>query len=328
MKEQFNKPEDEMLNAYGEDMSAPSNELLPEAQDDRESSGDLTVAEQQAEVLLAELSPEDRKDIEQIAALSEFSFEKLSSESALDKDRASESLLGSAFAAAATSDLELQDAPLWKKALRGASLGARNAVKAVALAATIASPAAAQDYQHPSPDVQKKVEYIFGSSILERFGDRRASYKRAYTDLEVRKNALLAQLHDLTDPSPHTTAEAAHVQRVEADRDAKLAALNVERTLEKMSYEGIAAPTEADAAQYKANLADIAAREAQAIDECESTLLEAHRQIAPEGLIEDLRREIIKIESKEDEIVQRFLAMRQEDQYRYGGAGYNWTSWN
>ncbi|HXK37822.1 MAG TPA: hypothetical protein VJ579_02035 [Candidatus Paceibacterota bacterium] len=336
MKEHLNNPEEEMFAAYGEDLGeAPQGESVEAEQ---QSAGEvledspISDADRYAEQVLAGHSPEERAAVESIVSSIENVYAKVSSDDVLTREKATEALLGTAFAAAPTTAMGHEQEPLWKKVLTGASRGAHGAVKALALTATLAAPAAAQDYKHPSPEITKKVDYIFGSSIMERFGDRRGHYKKAYTNLEVRKKFLIQQLHDLTDARPRNTAEETHILRVEADRDAKLAALRVERTLETMSFESLHSNNPVDKAQYEANIASIAAREARAIEECEAQLLAEHRKAVPVKEVEDLRREIIRIEKSEDEIVQRFLATRNNS-YSYGsswgfGGGRNWTQWD
>lgn len=335
MKEHLNNPEEELFAAYGESLNVPQSEN-PEAEQMQSNSliedAPLLGNEEYAEQFLAGHSPEEREAAESIVASIESIYRKVGSEDILVREKATESLLGSAFAAAPSSPVEQANLPLWKRVVSGASSGARGAVRAVALAATLAVPAAAQDYKHPSPEITKKVDYIFGSSIMERFGDRRLQYKKAYTNLEVRKKALIQQLHELTDGRPKNTAEETHILRVEADRDAQLAALRVERTLETMSFDNLHSTSPVDKAQYEANMASIAAREAKVIEECEAQLLADHRKLSPAKEIEDLRREIIRIEKNEDDIVQRFLAT-QNSSYSYGsswgsGWGGGWTQWD
>jgi hypothetical protein len=329
-------PRDEMFAAYGKspsEMSSPDFSLAEQQEIGIEPEIEpVFEGESSAEEYLAGHSEEERAAAESIVASIEGMYSKVSSEDVLEREKSTEALLGSAFAAAPTSSTELTELPLWKRAMTGATKGARGAVKAVALAATLAVPAAAQDYKHPSPEITKKVDYIFGSSIMERFGDRRGQYKKAYTNLEVRKKRLIQQLHEMTDGRPKNSAEEAHIVRVEADRDAKLAALKVERTLETMAFENLHSNNPVDKAQYESNMASIAAREARAIEECEAQLLAEHRKAVPAKDIEDLRREIIRVEKSEDEIVQRFLAT-QNSSYSYGsswgsGWGGNWTQWD
>lgn len=326
MKEHYKSPQEEMIDAYGEDVSAVSpqeNEGVFEAQPrDQVLEGVAPDRELVAEQFFEGFSSKERAVAEQVVECIEGTIEKLNSVSALERAHATESLLGTAFAAAPTSAREQEQPPLWKRLATGATLGAKSAVKAVALTATMAMPGAAQEYTHPHPEITKKVDYLFGTSIFERLGSQRASFKREYTELETRKKEIRQRINLLEDARPQNTAEAAHVQRVEADRDAKLAALNVERTLETMAFDKLPAKTPADKAQYDAAIAEIAAREARAIEECEAQLLVEHRKVVSPKELDDLHREILRIERKENELVSRFRGMQRSS---YGSG---WTQWD
>lgn len=326
MREHLNNGEQEMLAAYGESLDAAP--AVPSAEDELPLLREETIddnpfsPEAIAEQYLGAHSPEDRASAEQIVVVIEQMYDKIGAEQAIVREKAVESLLGSAFAAAPASPVEQAALPLWKRVVGGATLGARNAVKAVALTATMAVPGVAQEYTHPSPEITKKVDYLFGTSILERLGTKRASFKKDYTELEVRKKEIQQRIREMSDARPRSTAEIAHIQRVEADRDAKLAALNVERTLETMTFESLHSKNPTDKAQYDANIAAIAAREARVIEDCEAQLLADHQKIAPPKELEKLHLEVIRIERIENELVRRFREMQRSS---YGSG---WTSWD
>ncbi len=322
MREQFHKPQDEFVAAYGGDEGVAFEPTAPQGEQEGGYEGEVGGKESEAQAFLERHSSEERKLAEDIVGAIEGISNQLESEHIVSREMAAESMIATAFAAAPTSGVEDGETSLWKSVLRGASLGARNAVKAVALTSMMsASPAFAQDYMHPSPQIQKKVDYLFGKNIFERFANKRASYKEAYTQLEMHKEEVQHRIDELNDPRPRSTAEEAHIKRVEADRDAKLAALRVERTLEKAAFEDLHTNDPTERAEYDARIAAIAAREARVVEDCEALLLAEHRKAAPQQELQDLYREIVRIEREENELVRRFYALKRS------AYGSYWSRW-
>lgn len=314
MKEHPNNGEQEMLAAYGESLdetSSVSSEELSVYPDQEVGVIEEKVPGEAAAQAYFESLPEAERQEAESMTLNLGRIEGyLESSSSLIGCRAAESLVATVLAGI-TPEVEGREPTLGERLMSAVPRGVHNTVKAIALSATLASPAIAQEYMHPNPEITKKVDYLFGTSIFERLGTQRASLKRDYTELEMRKRDIQQRIWELSDPRPHSTAEAAHIQRVEADRDAKLAALNVERTLENMAFHNIHSNDPVDRAKYEANIADIAAREARVIEECEAQLLAEHHKVASPKELEDLHREIIRIERNENELVRRFRTMQR-----------------
>lgn len=322
MKEHPNNGEQEMLAAYGESLDAAPLESSEELNvyPDQEVGvlQEEIPGEAAAQAYFESLPEAERLDAEAVAQNLERIEAHLESDSALISHRAAESLVATVLAGL-SPEVEGREPTLGERLMSVVPRGVHNTVKAIALSATLASPAVAQEYMHPNPEITKKVDYLFGTSVFERLGTQRASLKRDYTELEMRKRDIQQRIRELSDPRPRSTAEAAHIQRVEADRDAKLAALNVERTLENMAYQNLHSNDPVDRAKYEANIAEIAAREARVIEDCEAQLLAEHRKVASPKELEDLHREIVRIERNENELVRRFRAMQRTS---YG------PSWN
>jgi hypothetical protein len=322
MKEHLNNGEQEMLAAYGESLNAAPSEASEglSTYPDQEVGiiEEEVPGEAAAQAYFESLPQEERQEAESITMSLENIEENLENESALISRRAGEALVATVLAGLAPQ-VEGREPTLGERLMSAVPRGVHNTVKAIALSATLAAPAVAQEYMHPNPEITKKVDYLFGTSVFERLGTQRASLKRDYTELEMRKRDIQQRIRELGDPRPHSTAEAAHIQRVEADRDAKLAALNVERTLENMAFQNLHSNDPVDRAKYEANIAEIAAREARVIEDCEAQLLAEHHKIASPKEIEDLHRELIRIERNENELVRRFRTMQRTS---YG------PSWN
>lgn len=311
MKEHFNRPEEEMLAAYGDvqPLVEPFSADFDGSESEIGTSLEDLSKEVAAEQYLAQHSPEELRSAEAIFTSVATVYEKVDSDSILVREKAAIALLGSAFAAAPLSIGEQGDLPLWKRMVSGASLGAQTSRDAVLLAEDAAASSDDEGFRHKSQRIGNLVQDVFGASPIERSAERRNDYKYEYSRLEKNKKELLGQLHELTQGVVELDENSVQAQRLMEDRDAKLAALSVERTLEQLAYQNKEVTTIEDEQRIEASLASIASRESAVREEYMRKLLESERMSADRESIIYLRDAISRIEATQQQITDRLTRM-------------------